>query len=84
MSRTMGWSAIVLVLACLTAGTAQALPPAQSRPEIAVPEVGSRLAAAWEQFVSLFRPADSKPESAIPSSSPQKGGCSTDPQGHCL
>ena len=81
MSRIMRWSATVLVLACLTAGTAQALPPAQFRPDSAATEVGSRLVAAWERFVSLFRPAESNPDPT--SSNPlRKDSCSVDPVGH--
>ena len=81
MSRIMRWSATVLVLACLTAGTAQAWPLAESRPEIAIPDVGGRLMAAWEQLVSLFGPVDSKPGPAL-STSPEKSSCSADPTGH--
>jgi hypothetical protein len=81
MSRTLRWSAIVLVLACLTAGTAQAGPLAQLRPEIAVPDVGSRVVVAvWDRLVSLFRPVESKPAPA-PSGSRQKDSCSGDPFG---
>ena len=81
MSRTMRWSVLVLVLACLTVGTAQALPLAQLRPEIVVPDVGSRLVAAWDRLVSLVRPVESKP--AGRALQPQrKGGCSKDPNGH--
>lgn len=81
MSRTMHWSATILVLACLTAGTAQALPLARSRPEIAVSEVGSRLVAALDWLVSLLRPTESKP--APTASGPlRKDSCSGDPMGH--
>lgn len=81
MSRTMRWSATVLVLACLTAGAAQAWPLAQSRPDFAAPEIGSRLLAAWDWLVSQFRPVESKPDQA-PSTAPEKGGCSGDPMGN--
>jgi len=80
MSRTLRWSATVLVLACLTAGTAQAGPLAQFRPEIAGSDVGSRLVAVWDRLVSLFRPVEAKPAPA-PSGSRQKDSCSGDPLG---
>jgi hypothetical protein len=80
MSRTMRWSTTVLVLACLTAGTAQALPLAQLRPEIATPDVGGRLVGAWERLISLFGLGDSKP-APTPSAPPAKSSCSADPTG---
>ena len=83
MSRTMRWSATVLVLACLTAGAAQAWPLAQSRTEFAAPDLGSRLEAAWDWLVSLFRPVESKPDQ-VPSDPLQKDACSIDPIGRLI
>ena len=80
MSRTMRWSATVLILACLTAGAAQAWPLAQSRTDFTAPEVGSRLEAVWDWLVSLFRPIESKPAPALSNSS-EKDACSADPMG---
>lgn len=81
MSRTMRLSATVLVLACLTAGAAQAWPLAASRPDFAAPEAGSRLMAAWDWLASLFQPVEPKPDPA-PATSPEKSSCSADPTGH--
>jgi hypothetical protein len=81
MSRTIRWSATVLVCACLTAGAAQAWPLAQGRPDFAVPELGSRLEAAWGWLVSLFSEVKPKPDPAH-STSPRKSSCSSDPFGH--
>jgi len=81
MSRTIRWSAAVLVCACLTAGAVQAWPLAQVQPDFTAPEVGSRLEAAWDWLVWLFRPAGSKPAPA-PSNSHTKSSCSSDPMGH--
>ncbi len=81
MSRTLRWSATVLALACLTAGAAQAGPLEQFRPEMAVPDVGSRLMAAWDWFVSQLRAVESKPVQ-VPSNPFAKDACSGDPMGH--
>ena len=81
MSRTIRWGAAVLVLACLTAGTAQAGPLTRIRPDFAAPEVGSRLEAAWNRLVSLVRPVEPKPDQTL-SPSPEKSSCSSDPLGH--
>lgn len=80
MSRTIRWSATVLVCACLTAAAAQAWPLAQSRPDFAAPAVASRLEAAWGWLVSLFRPTEPKlPDRLLRSHT--KGGCTRDPNG---
>ena len=83
MSRTIRWSATVLVLACLTAGAAQAWPLAPSRPDFAAPEMGSRLEMVFDWLISLFRPVESGSVPA-PSASPEKSSCGSDPLGHPL
>jgi len=80
MSRTIRWSAAVLVCACLTAGAVQAWPLAQVRPDFTATEVGSRLEAAWDWLVSLFRPSEPKPPDRHLHSQ-RKGGCTRDPNG---
>ena len=82
MSRTIRWSATVLVFVCLTAGAAQAWPLAQDRPGRAAPEVASRLEAAWDWFASLFRWVEPKPASEIPSGSQEKDCSGHDPFGN--
>jgi len=81
MSRTIRWSAVFLLCACLTAGAAQAWPLVQVRPDFAAPEVGSRLEAMWDWLVSLVREAKPKPAPA-PSNTHTKSSCSSDPLGH--
>jgi len=81
MSRPIRWSAIVLVLACLTAGTAQAWPLEQALPRFPTLSVESRVMAAWEWLASQIRREEPKPASQI--RQPQrKGGCTRDPNGH--
>jgi len=80
MSRTIRWSATVLVCVCLTAGAAQAWPVAQGRPDFVAPEVGSRLEAAWGWLVSLLQPTKPKPPDR-PLHAQTKGGCTRDPNG---
>jgi hypothetical protein len=84
MSRTIRWSATVLVLVCLTAGAAQAWPIAQVRPDLAVPEAAGRLEAVWEWLVSWFQPAEAKPADEASSDSQEKTGCGNDPFGRPL
>jgi len=81
MSRTIRWSATVLVCVCLTAGAAQAWPVAQVRADFTAPEVGVRLEAAWDWVVSLVRVVKPKP-GAVPSTAHAKSSCSSDPFGH--
>jgi hypothetical protein len=84
MSRTIRWSATLLVLAGLTAGTAQAWPLAEARPTLAVADIGSRLSAAWDRLVSRFLPVAPKPAGQTPSGAQVKGSCSVDPSGNCV
>jgi hypothetical protein len=81
MSRPIRWSATVVVLLCLAAGAAQALPLAQIQPEAAAPAVASRLEAAWEWLASLVRPLEPKPSNQTPSADQRKDGCTGDPNG---
>jgi hypothetical protein len=82
MSRLLRFLATSLVLACLTAGAAQALPV---RPAFAVPEAGSMLDAAWSWLVSRLRPAGPAPRQAgATPSQQQKYGCGMDPDGKPL
>jgi hypothetical protein len=81
MSRTIRWSATVLVFVCLTAGAAQARPLAQDRPGSSAPEIASRLEAAWDWFASLFRREEAKPAAEVPSDAQEKDGCSANPWG---
>ena len=79
MSRKNRWSAVVFVLACLTASTAQAWPLGQDQPGFAAPPVVSRLAAAWDWLASQIRRA---PATAPSPPAPQrKAGCTVDPDG---
>lgn len=80
MSRLLRFLATSLVLICLTAGAAQALPP---RPAFAVPEAGNVLDAAWNWLVSRLRPAEpQRPRRDV--SQQQKSGCGMDPDGKPL
>jgi hypothetical protein len=78
MSRMFRWIATALVLACLTAGTAQAWPSVSVRPALAAADAGSLLEAAWSWVASLFRPAE--PSGRTPREQ-QKYGCGMDPNG---
>jgi hypothetical protein len=81
MSRPIRWSATVVVLLCLAAGAAHALPLAQTRPEVAAPIFASWLEAAWEWLASRIWPAEAKPaDQASPSVLQKDGGCA-DPWG---
>lgn len=77
MPHIVRWTATALVLACLTAGTAQAWPAAQVRPAIAAPEAGGLLDAAWKWLNFVFRPAP-KPRHQL------KYGCGMDPDGRLV
>ncbi|HKI01930.1 MAG TPA: hypothetical protein VKK31_08125 [Thermoanaerobaculia bacterium] len=74
MSYIVRCTATALILACLTAGTAQAWPAAQVRPAIATPEAGGLLDAAWKWLALVIRPAP-KPNQQ------RKYGCGMDPNG---
>ena len=82
MSRTIRWSAAVLVLICLTAGAAQAWPLAQDRPGLDAPDVAGWLEAGWSWFTALFRSEEPKPAAEVPPDSHEKGCGSWDPFGH--
>jgi len=84
MSRRIRWIAIAFVLACLTAGAAQAWPSAQVRPALAAPEGGSLLDAARGWLASLFRSEEPSPIRRTGSTprQQQKYGCGMDPDGH--
>ena len=80
MSRTIRWTATVLVFVCLTAGAAQAWPIAQVRPDFAAPEAAGRWEAVWERLASLFQRED--PASTSPTSSgAQEQDTCADPNG---
>jgi len=82
MSRLLRFLATSLVLICLTAGAAQALPV---RPAFAVPEAGNVLDAAWNWLVSRLRPEGPAPrQTGSTPSQQQKYGCGIDPDGHPL
>jgi hypothetical protein len=66
-----------LVIVCLTAGAAQALPV---RSDFALPEAGRLLDAAWNWVVNRFRPAE-PPAARQDLSQQQKTGCGMDPDG---
>ena len=84
MSHRIRWIATAFVLACLTAGAAQAWPPAHVRPALAAPEAGGVLDAAWSWLASLFWPEEPSPARRIMSKPSQqlKYGCGMDPDGH--
>jgi len=82
MSRRVCWIATAFVIVCLTAGTAQAWPPAHVRPALAAPEAGSLLDAARGWLASLLRRTEPSPRQAAYTPSQQKYGCGVDPDGH--
>ena len=83
MSRRVCWIATAFVIVCLTAGTAQAGPPAQVRPALTALEAGSLLDAARGWLTSLFRRTEPSPRQAESTpSQQQKYGCGVDPNGH--
>jgi len=81
MSRRVCWIATAFVIVCLTAGTAQAWPPAPVRPALAAPEAGSLLDVARGWLVSVFRRTEPSPRQAGSTPSQQKYGCGVDPNG---
>ena len=84
MSRMFRWIATALVLACLTAGTAQAWPSVSVRPALAEADAGSLLEAAWSWVASLFRLTKPAREAGANPREQQKGGCGMDPNGRPL
>ena len=84
MSRMFRWIATALVLACLTAGTAQAWPSVSVRPTLAEADAGSLLEAAWSWVASLFRPAEPSGRTGATPREQQKYGCGMDPNGRPL
>jgi hypothetical protein len=82
MSRTIRWSATVLVFVCLTAGAAQAWPLAQDRLGASEPDMASRLEAVWDWFASLLRSEEPKPAPEVPSGIQEQDCTGMDPFGH--
>lgn len=71
------WTVLALILACLTAGAAQARPV--EGPQVAeAPVRESPLAMAWEWFLSLFALAGEAPQTE---ETRPKTGCTADPDG---
>ena len=74
MSYIVRWTAAAFVLACLTAGAAQAWPAVQVRPAVAAPEAEGLLDTAWKWLSFVFRPGPNP-------NLRQKYGCGMDPNG---